>query len=475
MAFSEIAKFAPAIGQTIAKIPEPEDPGVIAWLDLFGVEVPVGFQFASALGMKGPLAWILDFATDPTTWALGGVTKIGALSKAGLAAAGSARLAETAARSAKYGGELLPKLILSSRAAKKAQQISELSATFAGRTAEEVGNIWGKIMGVGARLESDSFKNVARILRSDNKGKILKELDDLVARGTKGESVLHPHIVDLKRINTLVRRNELSLARGLVDGEIAKRMTLTDRLRRYGQAVQGGDVKEIRRLGKEIRKLRPSPAVARAVEKKGVDEAVELARLFRGGGKPGVLKGGLASEAAAGQRNLLALKIPFSGAEIPIIVGQKPFKWMDWVRNRAPSIRLRPVVEGARNVGLPSEALRAAEASTRGVANVDTVSSMTDASIDVMRGIQDATVHATENLYNVDTWESQAAEVVAEGLRREFVAAMPELADRKEVLLSIVTGATKMKTAVSDPERMAVVFHDMLENLSIIAEERGVI
>ena len=126
-----------AIVPSLTKVPESEDRSILS--TIFGI--PVGFQFATAAGMKGLPALALDIITDPLNLALGGVLK------PGLTAAGKAAKAMT--RGAKLAIPTVEAIRAEGSAAAtaaKLEKMRELSQGLKNATTDEVIDVYKRIM-----------------------------------------------------------------------------------------------------------------------------------------------------------------------------------------------------------------------------------------------------------------------------------------------------------------------------------------
>lgn len=205
----------------VAKIPAEDKPGVVAWLG----PIPVGTQFASALGMRGWPAIILDIATDPTLY-----LNPFALTRLGTAGKGARALFGTV------------------RAEKMSRAVKLLKD--AGVAEAQIGKELENLIRTGARLDTRDYVNMARVLRgSANDAEALKKLSmagrrniEERWRGLETEPLrMEEEILPIEK--TLGAQKELeaviSEERPLTAKEKATSKAVKQELRETGELVRG--------------------------------------------------------------------------------------------------------------------------------------------------------------------------------------------------------------------------------------------
>lgn len=291
-----------AIRPVVMKLPPAQEEDQSAIATLFGI--PIGFQFGTAMGMKGIPALAVDILTDPLNLV---AFPISSLTKAGRAARIAGKLSKT---------EQAMGVLAKSRGLTREAKLAEVSGWMANK----------------ARLETAPFRQIADDVAGKEAGEAFKYLQDMRRAATKKIALPstpgRAFLPNKSYIDDSIRALEQGGTEGLqafLGGQIARRQQLQSKALELAKV---GNFEEFKKVADEIGKLRPSKAYDILYK----NRKREWAAFFdesAGGRVVPALAPDAASQAAltldgmaAPQRALLQVRVPGTNIERVIAVGQ---------------------------------------------------------------------------------------------------------------------------------------------------------
>lgn len=409
------------LGPTISKLPggqDDEDTGIVAHF----LGIPVGFQFGTAMGLKGIPALITDIVTDPTTYLLGG---LGSLTKFGEGARAVGKIAKL---------RFLDETLQGLKGTSLGEAVGKLAMARAVTPSQKAEMIFSSVKR-SAALSTTAYEDVLKGIKGLDPESAQEILSNAIKDRT-GQFVVP--VSDLMRARSAVAQGGTEAGEAFLQGNIARRHSLRQAALDASQAIQAGQPygwTQFSKTAKEMQALAVDPRYDKMFGSGARGRMKALFEEFERTGKPvAALAPDAISQAAmtidgmsAPQRALISVRLPFVGEKIISVGATMVGKGAALI---APLAKILPQSHGLiSRASQVSQKLAKANDAPRILANADSVR-------DVMGGAFDSIAKAATFSKDSPDLLPEARDLLSNGevllrAQRQTAAAFGDLIPRE--------------------------------------------